>query len=110
MLFNDTWSQSGHSVSCMTILFLNLQIIRSDIRPHIKWVVSLVIAYGHFNLPLGFVWVCMGIITNIGRIRIHYDCTKATIHQVTTMLATSKNVLFPGHNPLLTTGTDDPTL
>ena len=35
---------------------------------------------------------------------------KATIHQVTTMLATSKNVLFPGHNHLLTTGTDDPSL
>ena len=36
---------------------------------------------------------------------------KATIHQVTTtMLATSKNVLFPGHNYLLATGTDDPTL
>ena len=34
----------------------------------------------------------------------------ATIHQVTTMLATSKNVLFPGHNHLLTTSTDDPTL
>ena len=26
------------------------------------------------------------------------------------MLATSKNVLFPGHNHLLTTGTDDPLL
>ena len=25
------------------------------------------------------------------------------------MLATSKNVLFPGHNHLLTTGADDPT-
>ena len=35
---------------------------------------------------------------------------KATIHQLTTMLATSKNVLFPGHNHLLTTSTDDPTL
>ena len=35
---------------------------------------------------------------------------KATIHQVTTMLATSKNALFPGHNHLLTTGTDDPSL
>ena len=35
---------------------------------------------------------------------------KATIHQVTTMLATSKNVLFPGHNYMLTTGADDPTL
>ena len=35
---------------------------------------------------------------------------KATIHQVTAMLATSKNVLFPGHIPLLTTGADDLTL
>ena len=35
---------------------------------------------------------------------------KASIHQVTTMLATSKNVLSPGHNHLLTTGTDDLTL
>ena len=26
------------------------------------------------------------------------------------MLATSKNVLFPGHNHLLTTGTDSPSL
>ena len=26
------------------------------------------------------------------------------------MLATSKNVLFPGHSHLLTTGTDDPSL
>ena len=35
---------------------------------------------------------------------------KATIHQVTTMPATSENVLFPGYNNQLTTGTDDPTL
>ena len=32
-----------------------------------------------------------------------------TIHQVTTTLATSKNVQFPGHNHLLTTGADDPS-
>ena len=32
---------------------------------------------------------------------------KATIHHVTTMLATSKNVLLPGHNQLLTLGTSD---
>ena len=44
----------------MTILFLTLQVTRSDIRLHIKLAVSLVIAYGHFNLPQGFVWVCMG--------------------------------------------------
>ena len=35
---------------------------------------------------------------------------KATIHQITTMQATSKNVLFPGPNHLLTTGTDNLTL
>ena len=35
---------------------------------------------------------------------------KATIHQVTTMLATSKNVLFTGYYHLLTTDTDDPSL
>ena len=37
-------------------------------------------------------------------------CKKITIHQLTTMLGTSKNVLFPGHNHLLTTGGDDNTL
>ena len=36
--------------------------------------------------------------------------TNSTIHQVSTMLATSKNVLFPGCNHLLTIGTDDPSL
>ena len=35
---------------------------------------------------------------------------KATNHQVTTMLATPKNVPFLSHNHLLTTGTDDPSL
>ena len=35
---------------------------------------------------------------------------KATIHELTTILSTSKNVLFPGHNHLLTTGTDDQSL
>ena len=36
--------------------------------------------------------------------------TKNTIHQVTTMLAASKNVLFPCHNHLLPTSADDLTL
>ena len=35
---------------------------------------------------------------------------QATIHQVTIMLATSRNVLFPGHNHLPTTGTDESSL
>ena len=34
---------------------------------------------------------------------------KATIHQLTTMRSTSKIVLFPGANHLLTTGADDLT-
>ena len=33
-----------------------------------------------------------------------------TIHQLTTMLSTSKNVLFPGHNYLLTSSADIPSL
>ena len=32
------------------------------------------------------------------------------MHQVTTMLANSKNDLFSGHNHVLITGTDDPSL
>ena len=32
------------------------------------------------------------------------------IHQLNTMLATSKNVPFPGSNHVLTTGADDPSL
>ena len=28
--------------------------------PHMKRAVTLMIAYSHFNLPRGFVWVCMG--------------------------------------------------
>ena len=35
---------------------------------------------------------------------------KATTHQLTTTMATSTNVLFPGHNRLVTTGADDPSL
>ena len=35
---------------------------------------------------------------------------KATVHQITTRLATSKNVLFPSPNHLVITGTDGPSL
>ena len=35
---------------------------------------------------------------------------KAIIHQVTTMLTISKNVIFQGPNHLLSTGAGDPTL
>ena len=35
---------------------------------------------------------------------------KATVHQLSTMLFISENVLFPGRNHMLTTGADDPSL
>ena len=35
---------------------------------------------------------------------------KATIHQVNTMLGTLNNVLFLGHNHMLATDPDDPSL
>ena len=35
---------------------------------------------------------------------------KGTIHQLTTMLSTSENVLFPGHNHLLTPNAYNPSL
>ena len=35
---------------------------------------------------------------------------KNTVNQVTTMLATSKYVWFPGYNQFLTTSSDDPSL
>ena len=35
---------------------------------------------------------------------------KAAIHQLTTMLSTSENTLFSGHNHLLTSGVDDLSL
>ena len=55
-------------------------------------------------------WVTMVLIPRSNWSTFKSLCKKATIHQVITMQATSKNVLFPGHNHLLTTGTDDPSL
>ena len=43
-------------------------------------------------------------------LRVIHCAKKPTIHQVTTMLVTSNNVLFLGHNHQLTTGIDDPSL
>ena len=39
-----------------------------------------------------------------------YTGQKATIHQLTTMLVSYKNVIFPDHNHLLTSSADDPIL
>ena len=95
---------------------------------------AMALAYLHILLPFWqhwlppgwFVWLLpRGKLQGNGRLReqLHELLLKiaqyfvypslgkiATIDQVTTMLATSKNVLFPGHNHLLTTGVDDPSL
>ena len=53
--------------------------------------------------------VCLCQPSTDGHLMEQKHWAKATIHQIT-MLATFKNVLFPDHKHLLTTGTDDPTL
>ena len=51
------------------------------------------------------------LLSVILNVRQHITLGKKTIiHQVTTILVTSKNVLFPGHNHLQTAGADDMTL
>ena len=55
-----------------------------------------------------YVWVNILILSPLRvKGKTYYICKKDTIQQVTTMLA---NVLFPDHNHLLTTSTDDPSL
>ena len=49
----------------------NLQIVRSDVRPYIKWAVSLVFAYSHFNIPLGCEWVYMDSHTHSWPLRVN---------------------------------------
>ena len=62
VFFIDTWSQWGHWCHVWPYYFQCLQITKSDIRPQVKWAVTLVIADGHFNLPQG---LCGYIWTNI---------------------------------------------
>ena len=67
----------------------------------------------HTN-PCSSHWLPLGLMSDL----IDASCKEGiftaqkatTIHQVITMLTTSNNVLFPGHNHLLTAGTYDPTL
>ena len=47
---------------------------------------------------------------NLAEGRSYKRMIENLVRQDATMLATSKNVLFPGHNHLLTTSTDDLTL
>ena len=80
----------------------------------IKWIST----HWHLNLAVGGwplikqdmnFWCKFSIMNFQSKVSVSL-CKKATIQQVTTMLATSENVLFPGHNHLLTTSPDDPTL
>ena len=58
VLFNDTWSQHGPKVLCMTIFFSLLANHKSrNQRLQVKWAVNLVIADSHCNLPQEFVCV-----------------------------------------------------
>ena len=64
VLFNDTWSQPGHSVLLYvwSLSFLYWNIMGSDIRPHVRWAVSLVIADGYLIFLrglCGYVWLKM---------------------------------------------------
>ena len=59
------------------------------------------------------VWAMLHLTSSInGQLKTIYAAQKNTIHQVITMLATSKHVLFLGHNHLLlvSIGADYPTL
>ena len=48
---------------CMTIFYKQVQISRSDIKPHIKWAVSMVILHVVTSISLqglcGYIWVNM---------------------------------------------------
>ena len=60
VLFNDTWSQFRHLLSCMTISLLWLRFTRLDIRPHVTWAAGLLIVGGQFIFLrsfCGYVWV-----------------------------------------------------
>ena len=57
--------------------------------------------------PLSILYSQASIVIHNTRL-LHALCKNVTIHLVTTMLATFKNVLFPGHSHLLTPGIDDP--
>ena len=55
--------------------------------------------------------ICINPYQRAFLVHVYYHCAKQARNPLlTTMWATSKKVLFPGHNHLLTTGTDDPSL
>ena len=52
----------GKDIQCCgcSYYFPWLHITKSDIRPQVKWAVSLMITNDHFTPYQGFVWVCVG--------------------------------------------------
>ena len=58
----------------------------------------------YYTAILSPYWIFMNWTVRYGRRYTLHCAKKATINQVTTKLATPKNVLLPGHNHLLTTG------
>ena len=64
----------------MTICFSELAThqIRHQ-ATYIKWAVSLVIAYGHFNVPWGCVFGCMGYELNCTELGMRVDVLCLTV-------------------------------
>ena len=54
---------------CDHTLFVIMQITKSDMRPHAKCSHT-DNADGHFDLPQGFVWVCMGSNIHLSPLRV----------------------------------------
>ena len=97
LMFNDTWFQTGYLVSCTTILLVNFQIVRSDIRTHIKVgcqpgdCISFMITLIFLGGMCGYVWV------NIHTIA-HRICNGQK-HNITN----ARSVTLQRHLPSITT-------
>ena len=108
---SDRWSASLDSPHTRTWMML-------ERREKVYWNSQLSINNLVWNSTTLLPWGCSVRenldTTHATNILLHflfiYTEQKAIIRQVTIVLATSKNVLCPGHNHLLTTSTDDLTL
>ena len=96
VLFNDTWSQWGHSVSCMTTLFSMIATSSdqtSDHTCHQNWAVSLVIADGSLiflNHGLcGYVWANILALSSLRVTNVQSsDPPECTLHPVSNTMMT----------------------
>ena len=93
--------QTCHAINSLVCNdLLQLEIIARTIEINPRLSVGLMKMY-RATMNTAHTWTdCLNSIT----------AQKTTIHQPNTMLSTSKNVLCPSHNHLLTTGADDLTL